>query len=226
MQLQECDPRDLLGELNEYERKNAPPRLHLLGDRGLLAGGHRVSVVGTRSPSPDGIGRTRAIVDALVRRGITVVSGLAKGVDTVAHVHAIEQGGRTIAVLGNPLDVFFPRENRALQERIGREHLLVSQFPAGAPGGAANFPRRNRTMALLSEATIIVEAGEGSGTLHQGWEAIRLGRPLFLLESLAARSDLEWVREIRDYGAEVLSRENLDAALDAIPWRTFGDLPF
>lgn len=226
MNVREHEPRELLGELNEQERKNAPPRLHLLGDGSLLAGGRRVSVVGTRSPSADGIKRTKALVDALVERGIVVVSGLAKGVDTVAHTHAIQRGGRTIAVLGNALDVYFPKENQELQQRIGRDHLLVSQFAAGARGGESNFPRRNRTMALLSEATVIVEAGETSGTLHQGWEAIRLGRPLFLMESLLQRDDLTWPVEMIEHGAEVLTRDNLAQVLDEIPWRSFGELPF
>ncbi len=226
MNVREHEPRELLGELNEQERKNAPPRLHLLGDASLLAGGRRVSVVGTRSPSADGIKRTKALVDALVERGIVVVSGLAKGVDTVAHTHAIERGGRTIAVLGNSLDVYFPKENQELQQRIGRDHLLVSQFGSGTLGGESNFPRRNRTMALLSEATVIVEAGETSGTLHQGWEAIRLGRPLFLMESLVQRDDLEWPAAMIEHGAEVLARDNLGQVLDEIPWRSFGELPF
>lgn len=226
MDVLEFEPQELLGELNAHERKNAPPRLFLCGDAELLRGGHRVSVVGTREPTEAGVGRTKAIVDSLVARGIVVLSGLARGVDTVAHTHSIARGGRTIAVLGNPLDVFFPRENRDLQQQIARDHLVVSQFAPGTIGGEANFPRRNRTMALLSEATIIIEAGESSGTLHQGWEAIRLGRPLFLLESLVARSDLQWPKEMIEYGAEVLSRDNLDEALDAIPWRGVGEIPF
>ncbi|MFY9340950.1 MAG: DNA-processing protein DprA [Planctomycetota bacterium] len=226
MDARECAPQELLGELNEHEQKNAPPRLYLRGDASLLTGGHRISVVGTREPTAEGVGRTKALVDVLVARDIIVVSGLAKGIDTIAHSHAIARGGRTIAVLGNPLNVFFPSENRALQEEIGRHHLLVSQFASGSKGGAGNFPRRNRTMALLSEATIIIEAGEGSGTLHQGWEAIRLGRPLFLLESLVQRSDLTWPAEMIEYGAEILTREKLDAVLEEIPWRSFGELPF
>jgi DNA processing protein len=225
MVVRECEPSDLLGELNQYEKKNAPARLHLRGDASLLTDARRVSVVGTRTPSPEGIARTKAIVDTLVARGIVVVSGLAKGVDTVAHTHAIERGGRTIAVPGNPLDVCFPKDNRTLQERIGRDHLLVTQFALGTPGGEANFPRRNRTMALVSEATIIVEAGETSGTMHQGWEAIRIGRPLFLLESLVHRN-LKWTHEMIEHGAVVLSRENIEQALDEIPWRSSGDLPF
>ena len=175
------------------------------GDVQLLKNGLSVSVVGTREPSSEGIERTKALVlelASLVRRGITVVSGLAKGVGAVAHSTAMDPRGRTIAVLGTPLDVAYPAENRPLQQRIVRVHLAVSQFPAGMRAGAKAFPIRNRTMALVSDATVIVEAGEGGGTVHQGWEALRLGRPLFLMESLVARSHLAWPAEMLGFGAE------------------------
>ncbi|MBL8739238.1 MAG: DNA-processing protein DprA [Planctomycetes bacterium] len=223
---EQWQPEELLGVLNEVEKKNAPKVLFVAGDVNLLRSGLRISVVGTREPSPEGAGRARALAATLAQRGITVVSGLAKGVDTVAHRTAMEVGGRTIAVLGTPLDACYPAENRALQTRIMREHLAVSQFPAGARGGVKSFPMRNRTMALVSDATIIVEAGEGSGTLHQGWEALRLGRPLLLLESLVNRTDLTWPREMMGFGAEMLSRENLDEALAEIPGRTRSELAF
>jgi DNA processing protein len=134
------------------------------------------------------------------------VSGLAAGVDTVAHSTAIQHGGRTIAVLGAGLDRIFPPENAALSEQIAREHLLVSQFPPGTPVQRGNFPRRNRTMALLTDATVIIEAGPSSGTVSQGWEALRLGRPLFLLKSIVESKGLTWPAELLDYGARVLSK--------------------
>jgi DNA processing protein len=219
-------PEDFLGAMNEVERRNAPQQLFVAGDVRLLRSGLRISVVGTREPTRDGIERTRALAATLAKRGITVVSGLAKGVDTAAHTTAIEVGGRTIAVLGTPLDAVYPVENRELQARIIREHLAVSQFPPGSRFGTKAFPMRNRTMALLSDATIIVEAGEGSGTLHQGWEALRLGRPLFLLESLCKRDDLAWPKEMVGFGAEVLTRENLDESLAEVPGRTRSELAF
>lgn len=219
----EFQPEELLGTLNEVERKHAPKALFVAGDVALLTGGQlRVSVVGTREPTRDGFERTRALAIELVRRGVVVVSGLAKGVDTAAHRTAIENGGHTIAVLGTPLGVAYPAENRELQDLIMREHLAVSQFPRGMRGGAKAFPMRNRTMALLSDATVIVEAGEGSGTVHQGWEALRLGRPLLLMESLVERAGLSWPAEMLRFGAEVLSRGNLEEALSEIPGRARG----
>ena len=171
---------DLIGPLNELEQKNAPQKLWVGGDQSIFAAGRITSVVGSRHPSPAGVRRTRRLVCELVNRDIAVLSGLALGIDTVAHTTAIERGGRTIAVLGTPLDEATPRSNARLQDRITREHVAVSQFAPGSVVQKWNFTVRNRTMALLSPATVIVEAREGSGTQHQGWEALRLGRPLVL----------------------------------------------
>ena len=107
----------------------------------------------------------------------------------------MEAGGRTIAVLGTPIDQFYPAENEALQKKIATEQLVVSQFSSGYPITPKNFPLRNRVMALLTDATVIVEAGEKSGTVHQGWEALQLGRLLFLLESVAQDKSLTWPAE-------------------------------
>jgi DNA processing protein len=219
----ESTPEELIGPLNEVERKNAPERLFLAGDDDLLRSGRGVSVVGSRKISPDGASRARGLVKVLVERGITVVSGLAEGVDTTAHETAMNEGGRTVAVIGTPLDKYYPALNRELQDRMMREELVVSQFPVGFPFQKKNFPMRNRTMALLSDATIIVEAGEKSGTLHQGWEALRLGRPLFLLRSVAEDTRLTWPSEMIRYGAEVLTREMLPEALEEMPTLTHGE---
>jgi DNA processing protein len=151
----------------------------------------------------------------MVERGVVIVSGLATGIDTAAHEETLEHGGRTIAVLGTPLDEAHPASNAPLQRRLMEEHLVVTQFPAGHPTLRSNFPRRNRTMALLCHASVIVEAGESSGTLSQGWEALRLNRPLFILRSVFERSELTWPEEMRQYGARVL--EDVDQILQALP---------
>lgn len=210
----------LLGPLNEVERKHAPEQLHLCGDASLLQGGTRVAIVGSRKASDTGLKRARILADALVARGITVVSGLAEGIDTAAHTQAIESGGRTVAVIGTPLDEFYPRSNRALQERIGAEHLLVSQFASGTKTHRSHFPLRNRTMALISDATVIVEAAEKSGTVHQAWEALRLGRLLFLMESLTNDKSLTWPEQLIHYGAQVLTRDSLPEMLEHLPERS------
>lgn len=201
---EEFDPEDLLGPLNEVEKKNAPQRLFIAGDRSLLLMSPRVSIVGSRKASQRGLAQAWALAQALVRRGAVVVSGLAEGIDTAAHEGALWASGRTIAVLGTPLTEYFPTRNRGLQQRIMREHLAVSQFAPGVPTRPGNFPMRNRTMALLSDATVIVEAGETSGTLHQGWEALRLGRPLFIDDALLHDPSLSWPHEMIRYGAQAL----------------------
>ena len=217
MTIEALSPVEILGELSEVEGKNAPETLYIEGEKELVASGLRVSVVGSRKVSQKGAARAVALTKALVKKHITVVSGLAVGVDTLAHRTAIDASGRTIAVLGTSLDKAYPAENEELLSTIKREHLAVSQFPIGYPFRPQNFPIRNRTMALISDATIIIEAGEKSGTLHQGWEALRLGRLLFLLESVVNDTSLTWPAEMIKYGAQVLNREILEQALDELP---------
>jgi DNA processing protein len=172
-----------------------------------LAYTRSVAVVGTRKPTPDGVTRTEQLVKKLVRDGFTIVSGLAEGVDTAAHTTAIEAEGQTIAVIGTPLGQAYPRSNQALQEQIADKYLLISQVPVeryDAQNPKVNrffFPERNKTMAALSEATIIVEAGETSGTLIQAREAIKQGRKLFILNSCFERSDLTWPARFEKDGA-------------------------
>lgn len=196
--------------LNEAERKFAPSALYVKGDVSLLAKGTRVSIIGSRDSSKEGLARTRKLVKSLVSQGVIIVSGLAKGIDTAAHQTAIDEGGKTIAVLGTPLSQVSPVENRALQNLIGKDHLLISQFQEGKPVSKGNFPMRNRLMALISDATIIMEAKDGSGTTHQGWEALRLARPLWIPKSMADNAELKWPKEFLHYGAEILSDDTLE----------------
>ncbi|MEQ1504401.1 MAG: DNA-processing protein DprA [Myxococcota bacterium] len=205
----------LLGPLTERERKYAPPLLYVVGDDTLLRTRVRVAVVGSRDASSDGLARARRLAGLLVKRGVAVVSGLALGIDRAAHEAALDAGGSTIAVMPTPLDAISPRSHQALFDRIARDHLAVSEFGPGATVNKGNFVRRNRTMALVSHATVIIEAGDGSGTISQGWEAIRLGRPLFLTKSLVDRTDLTWPADLLDYGALVL--EDPDDLYDALP---------
>ena len=210
---------DLIGPLNEIERKHAPPQLWVAGDPSIFSEGRIVSVVGSRHPSPEGIRRTRRLVAELVRRKIAVMSGLALGVDTVAHETAMQYGGRTTAVLGTPLEQVTPVSNARLQETIIRDHVVVSQFAPGTVVQKWFFTLRNRTMALLSPATVIIEARERSGTQYQGWEAIRLGRPLYFLKSAVTSTHVPWIHEQIKYGAEILEDDNVADVLNATPTR-------
>lgn len=166
-----------------------------------------VAVVGTRRPSREGIARTRRLVKNLVDDDFTVVSGLAAGIDTAAHTAAIENGGRTIAVIGTPISEVYPKENTELQKRIAKDYLLISQIPVwrysrqGPRGNRFFFPERNITMSALTEATIIVEAGERSGTLVQAKAALEQGRKLFILDSCFRDSRLTWPEKFVAKGA-------------------------
>lgn len=166
-----------------------------------------IAVVGTRNPTEDGRARTRKISRLLVEDGYTVVSGLAKGIDTEAHTAALAAGGATIAVIGTSIAGVYPPENAALQQLIATKHLLVSQVPVlrysqqGPSGNRLFFPERNITMSAITEATIIVEAGETSGTLIQARAALKQGRKLFILDSCFNNSELTWPRRFEEQGA-------------------------
>lgn len=181
--------------------------LYFLGSWELAEAPRRVAVVGTRKVSPEGAARTRKLVRALVEHDFTIVSGLAEGVDTIAHTTAIEAGGRTIAVIGTPISEVYPKENADLQRRIAQEFLLVSQVPVLRykaqtwKGNRFFFPERNKTMSALSEATIIVEASETSGTLIQAQAALDQGRKLFILESNFQNPAITWPAKFEKLGA-------------------------
>lgn len=212
--IRQATPEELLGPLNAVERRNAPRWLRYQGDPTLLQM-RRVSVVGSRSVSETALRRARRLARELAAAEIVVVSGLAEGVDTAAQRAALDAGGRSIGVLGNGLGRFYPRSNRALQNLLATEHLLISQFADDEAPKPTHFPMRNRVMALVSQATVVVEARERSGTVSQAWEAIRLGRPLFLLRSLYENEALAWPKLVREYGAEILDRT--EQLIEALP---------
>ncbi|MBL4918004.1 DNA-processing protein DprA [Szabonella alba] len=167
-----------------------------------------IAIVGTRNPSEEGIKRTRKLVRSLLGDDFTIVSGLAKGVDATAHSTAISEGGRTVGVLGTPLSHSYPKENAALQREIAKNHLLISQVPVlrydRQPNPTAHrhfFPARNITMSALTDATVIVEAGETSGTLVQARAALKQGRQLFILDSCFQNSKLTWPHTFAERGA-------------------------
>jgi len=165
--------------------------LFCAGDLGLLSR-PCVSIVGTREATFDGQARASRLAKELVTAGVVIMSGLARGIDGAAHNSAIQNGGRTIAVIGTPLSKAYPPEHASLQTEIWKHHLLISPFRPGATVKPGNFPRRNRAMAALSDVTVIIEASEGSGTLHQAAECQRLNRWLFITQAVASDPKLEW----------------------------------
>ena len=179
-----------------------------------------IAVVGSREASEDGIRRTVRLARELVDRGFTVVSGLAKGVDAAAHQAAIARGGRTIAVVGTPPGTCYPKEHAELQETIAKTHLVISQVPVlryarqAPPQNRLFFPERNATMSALTEGTIIVEAGDTSGTLTQARAAMHQGRKLFILDSCFQRADISWpVRYEAEGAIRVRTPEDIWSAL-------------
>lgn len=167
----------------------------------------RIAIVGARSASPEGIKRAKKLSRLLVEDGYTIVSGLAKGIDTAAHTSAIEAGGQTIAVIGTPITEYYPPENKALQEKIATKYLLISQVPflkydqQTYRGNRLFFPERNVTMSALTQATVIVEAGETSGSLTQAKAAIEQGRKLFILDNCFYNKNISWPEKYLKRGA-------------------------
>lgn len=220
MDFRELTLEELIGPLNDVEQKHAPAVLYVAGDTGIMREGGRVSIVGSRKASEEGVARAGKLAHLLVQRQVVVVSGLAEGIDTAAHTATLEAAGRTIAVIGTPLDKSYPKSNAKLQDRLMQEQLVISQFPIGYVVERKNFPLRNRTMALISDATVIIEASDSSGSLHQGWEALRLGRGLFIARSLAENSAVTWPEKMLNYGARILEDETLDELFDFLPPRS------
>lgn len=166
-----------------------------------------IAIVGTRKPTEEGLRKTQELARFMVEQDFTIVSGLAAGIDTAAHTTAIEAGGRTIAVLGTPIDQTYPAANTDLQKKIAREHLLISQVPfiryreQSINGNRLFFPERNKTMSALTEATIIIEAGQTSGTLIQARAALYQGRKLFILDQCFENRSITWPAQYQQQGA-------------------------
>ncbi|MDP9279133.1 MAG: DNA-processing protein DprA, partial [Gemmatimonadota bacterium] len=152
-----------------------PSELYAMGDASVLAG-PRVSIVGTRDSTAYGERITRSLTRTLVRSGVTVISGMARGIDGAAHRTALEEGGKTVAVLGTGIDVPYPVGHRQLHHAIAERGLLVSENPPGMRAHKGAFPKRNRIIAALAPVTIVIEAGFRSGALNTASQALELGR--------------------------------------------------
>lgn len=185
--------RQMPAKLHDIRR--GPSELHYQGNLDLAGRTPAVAVVGTRKASRACLNATRTVAAELAEAGIVVVSGLAAGVDTAAHEAAIAAGGDTIAVLGTGLNRTYPASNRELQQRIARDHLVLSQFPPDAGPTRSSFPQRNAVVTAISDAVIIVDAGDQSGTLITMRRAFEQGRPVHVPRRLdGARS---WVADNR-----------------------------
>jgi DNA processing protein len=188
---------------------DAPPVLYW---RGTHSPSDRdaVAIVGTRRPSRGGEEFASSLARMLAEAGTPVVSGLARGIDSQAMRAALAAGGRTVGVIGTGHGVYYPRENRDLQDELSSHHLVMSQFAPGSPPTKQTFPMRNVVMSGFSSATVIAEAGETSGTRIQARAAVKHGRPLILSAHVA--QSVDWARELLESGYDIAVAATPDEA--------------
>jgi DNA processing protein len=160
------------------EIQDPPPLLYAVGRLGLLER-PALAVVGSRNATTQGARNAEQFAQAFSEAGLTIVSGLALGIDGAAHRGGLAGAGSTIAVLGTGVDVIYPRQNAALAQRIAESGLLLSEFPLGAAGAAHHFPRRNRLISGLSQGCLVIEAALASGSLITARAAAEQGREVF-----------------------------------------------
>jgi DNA processing protein len=204
------------------ETPSPPPILYYRGEVELqenLGQKPLVGIVGTRKPSEYGIRWTRQISTALAKNGFTVVSGMAEGIDTESHSATMKAGGRTIAVLGTGVDVIYPQKNRDLYKQILSAGLVISEYPARTPPDRTHFPRRNRIIAGISRATLVMEAPLKSGALITASYANDFGRDVYALPGRIDDNPSQGCLKLLTQGASLILKEldELLKMLGAIP---------
>ena len=195
--------------MNIYDR---PPFLYVRGN--LNKNDINIAVVGSRLASIYGKYTTEKISRELALKGLTIVSGMARGIDSVAHRGALTAHGRTIAVLGSGLDVIYPPENKKLFTDIIQNGAVISEFPPGTPPLSANFPTRNRIISGMSYGVVIVEAGEKSGSLITARLALEQGREVFAVPGSIDSAGSRGTNKLIKQGAKLI--ENIDDILEEI----------
>ena len=184
---------------------DAPPILFALG-QSLKTDENTIAIVGTRRPTEKGRRFTVGLAAELARAGVTVVSGMAEGIDSAAHIGAIEGGGRTVAVWGSSLDIIYPPGNRKLAERITEQGCLLSEYPPGTHPDRATFPDRNRIISGLSAGVVVVEAGRKSGALITAEYGLAQGRELFAVPGAPDARQSEGTNRLIRKGAKLITR--------------------
>jgi DNA processing protein len=195
-----------------------PPVLYVRG-RIEAADTEAIAVVGSRAASPYGLAVAERLARELAGCGITVVSGLAIGIDGAAHRGALRDGGRTVAVLGNGVEQVYPLRHRMLAAEIAERGALVSELPVGTPPLGPNFPRRNRIVSGLALGVVVVEASERSGSLITARLALEQGREVFAVPGEAGLDRTRGTHHLLRQGAR-LAENAADVLEDAVPWRT------
>lgn len=184
--------------------RDPPPVVFARGNRALLER-QIVAIVGTRANTEYGADVTRMLAAALVRADMVVLSGLAHGIDRIAHEATLDLGGATAAVVGTGIDVCYPLQHEALQECIARDGLVLSEFLPGEPALPYHFPQRNRIIAALAKAVIVVEAPRKSGALITAEQANDLGRDLWVVPGPIGRRTSEGTNALIADGASILT---------------------
>lgn len=183
-----------------------------------------IAIVGSRKTSPYGRWFTGKISQDLARHGITIVSGLARGIDSVAHQGALQVGGRTIAVLGCGIDVVYPSENRNLFYQITEHGAVLSEFPMGSPPEGGHFPKRNRIISGLSIGVVIVQASTGSGSLITAGYALDQGREVFAVPGNVGAEGSRGTNQLIKDGAKLVESSE-DILEEILPqWKREGEV--
>jgi DNA processing protein len=203
-----------------------PPPFLFMAGAWLPEDAQAMAVVGTRHPSVYGARMAREMALGLAEQGFTIVSGLARGIDTLAHDTAIRYGSRTLAVLGSGLDWIYPPENANLARSIARQGALISEFPIGMAPHATHFPRRNRLISSLSLGTLVVEAGNDSGALITADYALDQGREVFAVPGPVHQPGSQGTHRLIREGAHLVERAAdilavLQGTSQAVPSRRF-----
>ena len=183
-----------------------PPLLLYAQGRCELLHADSMAVVGSRNPTPQGTENARAFASHLSRAGLTIVSGLALGIDAAAHAGGLDGRGSTIAVVGTGLDRVYPRQNRELAHRIAIEGLVISEFPLGTSPRSENFPVRNRIIAGMTRGTLIVEAALQSGSLITARMALEAGRDVFAIPGSIHSPQARGCHALIKQGAKLVDR--------------------
>ncbi len=166
-------PRRLLGY------PDGPVAIYYKGDLSLLSSPRTAGIVGSRHCDGEGESVCRSIAGGLAQKGVTVISGLARGMDTIAHRSCVESGGRTVGIVGRPLGDYYPRQNKAFQQQLERDHLVICEYPAGREYKSYSFVRRNRLIARRADVLCVVQAGMKSGSMSTVNRALEYGKPVF-----------------------------------------------
>ena len=193
-----------------------PPVLYMKGS--MKNNGYPIAIVGSRMPTAYGKTVTEKMSRELVSRGFTIVSGMARGIDTIAHSTALKEGGNTIAVLGCGLNRVYPQENYRLMDNISLKGAVLSEFPMDTPPYRENFPLRNRIISGLSLGTLVIEASEKSGALITAKQSLEQGREVFAIPGNVNASNSRGTNSLIKEGAKLVEDvDDITSELKALP---------